>query len=402
MRVLALTHRTPFPPDKGDKIRTHHLLTRLAKRCEVHLLAFAEPPADVAHTALLRRHFASVSLVPIDLRWQKVKALPRLLGLRPMTLSVFGSARFEAEVDRAVRELAPDAILAESSSMAPYALRHPEVPLVMDFVDVDSAKWRAYADEAAFPMRAVYQREASTLEDYEREVARRAVISAVTADREKVLLAAIAPGCDARTLANGVDTDYFAPAAAPATDASAVFFGAMDYHANVEAAVFLVREVMPRVRARYPGFRVVIAGSRPSAEVRALAAVDGVTVTGYVDDIRSHVTGCAVCVIPLRVARGVQNKVLEAMAMGVPVVCSPAAAEGIEAEPGTQLLVAPYGDHGGPMAEAVLALLHDRGRASAIAAAARHRVEGRYGWEPRSDELHGMLAEASARRVRRA
>lgn len=401
MRVLALTHRTPFPPDKGDKIRTHHLLTRLAKRCELHLMAFAEPPSDLAHAARLRRHFASVTLEPIDLRWQKVKALPWMLGWRPMTLSVFGSARLQTAVDRAVRELNPDAILAESSSMAPYALRHPEVPLVMDFVDVDSAKWRAYAEEASFPMRSVYRREAATLEQYERDVARRAVISTVTADREKVLLSAIAPGCDARTLANGVDTDYFSPAAAPAEDASAVFFGAMDYHANVEAAVFLVRDVLPRVRARYPGFRVVIAGSRPTAEVRALAAVDGVTVTGYVDDIRGHVRGCAVCIIPLRVARGVQNKVLEAMAMGVPVVCSPAAAEGIEAEPGTHLVVAPFGEHGAPMAEAVLALLHDRARGHAIAAAARQRVEARYGWEPRSDELHGMLTEASERRARR-
>jgi len=282
MKVLALTHRTPFPPDKGDKIRTHHLLTRLAKRCEVHLMAFAEPPTDVAHTALLRRHFASVNLVPLDMRWQKVKALPSLLGERPMTLPVFGSARFEADVDRAVREINPDAILAESSSMAPYALRHPEVPLVMDFVDVDSAKWRAYAEEARFPMGAVYRREAATLERYEREVARRAVISTVTADREKVLLAAIAPGCDARTLPNGVDTGYFAPAAKRATDASAVFFGAMDYHANVEAALFLVREVMPRVRARHPDFRVVIAGSRPPPAVLALASIEGVTVTGYV------------------------------------------------------------------------------------------------------------------------
>ena len=399
MRVLALTHRTPFPPDKGDKIRTHHLLTRLAKRCEVHLVAFAEPPSDGEHVARLRRHFASVTLVPLDMRWQKLKALPGLLGRRPMTLSVFHSDRLRDEVDGAVRELRPDAILAESSSMAPYALRHPAVPLVMDFVDVDSAKWRAYAQEARLPMRAVYEREAATLEAYEREVARRAVISTVTADREKVLLAAIAPGCDARTLPNGVDTDYFGAGEGPAGDASAVFFGAMDYHANVEAAVFLVREVMPRVRARYPDFRVVIAGSRPTAEVRALAAVEGVTVTGYVADIRPHVTGCAVCVIPLRVARGVQNKVLEAMAMGVPVVCSPAAAEGIEAEAGTQLVVAAYGGQGAPMAEAVMALLHDRARGHAIAAAARQRVVSRYGWEPRSEELHGMLTEASARRA---
>lgn len=284
--------------------------------------------------------------------------------------------------------------------MAPYALRHPEVPLVMDFVDVDSAKWRAYADEARFPMRSVYRREAATLQEYEREVARRAVISTVTADR-KVLLAAIAPGCDARTLANGVDTDYFGPAATPASDASAVFFGAMDYHANVEAAVFLVREVMPRVRARYPDFRVVIAGSRPTPEV-LLAAVEGVTVTVTVEDIRPYVTGCAGARDPAegRARRAEQG----------------ARGDG-HGRPGGVLSRGGRGHRGGARDAAGARALrragsaHGRGGAGAAPrpgegagdrGRARQRVEARYGWEPRSHELLGMLTEASERRARRA
>ncbi len=397
VRVLALTHRTPFPPDKGDKIRTHHLLTRLAARAEVHLRAFAEPPSDVAHATRLAKHFASVELVPLDLRRQKVRAIPWALSLTPLTLPVFRRGAMFDAVARAVRATRPDVIVAESTSMAPYALAHPEVPLVMDFVDADSAKWRSYAEKASALQRAVYLREAVTLARYERHVAGRARVSLVTAERERALLQAIAPGCDIRALPNGVDVDHFTARAAPPESPSAVFFGAMDYHANAEAAAMLVREALPRLRRRFPGFRVTIAGANPTPEVRALAAEPGVTVTGYVEDIRPHVQGASVCVIPLRVARGVQNKVLEAMAMGVPVVASPGAAEGIDASPGDDLLVARVDDGGAAVADAVAALLDDPARMAAVAASARRVVESRYGWGPRADELRAICEEAARR-----
>ena len=395
MKVLALTHRTPFPPDKGDKIRTHHLLTRLGRHAAVHLAAFAEPPSDVSHAGALRRHFASIDLVPLSMRWQRLRALPAVLSLAPLTVPVFHRGAMERVVDGLVAAVRPDVIVAESTSMAPYALRHPSVPLVMDFVDADSAKWKAYADEASLVMRAVYLREAYTLRRFERAVAQRAKVSLVTADRERALLREIAPGCDVRTLANGVDTDYFTPRAAAPERPSAVFFGAMDYHANVEAAVFLAREVLPRLRARHPSFHVVIAGSKPAPEVQALAALPGVTVTGYVADMRPHVQAAAVCVVPLRVARGVQNKVLEAMAMGVPVVASPAAAEGIDAQADRDLVIAPVGDRGEATAQAVLALLDDPARLASLSASARSVVTDRYGWEPRARELLAVCEEAA-------
>jgi sugar transferase (PEP-CTERM/EpsH1 system associated) len=397
VRVLALTHRTPFPPDKGDKIRTHHLLTRLAERAEVHLRAFAEPPSDVAHAPRLAARLASVELLPLDLRAQKVRALPWALTLSPLTVPVFRRRAMFESVARAVRTLRPEVIVAESTSMAPYALAHPEVPLVMDFVDADSAKWQAYAEAAGPLERAVFLREAWTLARYERHVARRARVSLVSAERERALLRAIAPGCDIRALPNGVDVGFFTPRAALPAAPSAVFFGAMDYHANVEAAELLARSVLPRLRQRHPGFTVTLAGANPAPAVQALAAIPGVTVTGYVQDIRPHVQGASVCVIPLRVARGVQNKVLEAMALGVPVVASPGAAEGIEATPGEDLSVAPVDDDGAATAAAVLALLDDPARMTAMAARARRVVESRYGWDARAEALHALCAEAARR-----
>lgn len=396
MRVLAITHRTPFPPDKGDKIRAHHLLTGVARRgVEVHLVAFAEPPADQRHAARLRRDFASVTLIPLNLRRQKIRALSALLGSSPITLPVFSSEAMHEAVSLRVHDLRPDVIFAESSSMAPYALEHPTIPFLMDFVDADSVKWRSYAEAARPPMRAVYEREATTLARFERDVARRARISVITAERERALMESIAPGCEVRVLANGVDTEFFCPRAEVPTEPSLVFFGAMDYAANIEAALTLVREVLPRVRRRHPNARVVLAGSKPSQELRRLTDISGVIVTGYIADIRPVVQGCSLGVFPLRVARGVQNKVLEAMAMGVPVVTSPAVAEGVTARVPDELSVAPVDDGGVAMAARVCELLDSPARAGEQAARARSRVELDYGWAPRAAELQAMLLEAA-------
>lgn len=395
MKIVALTHRTPFPPDKGDKIRAFHLLSRVAERDEVHLVAFAEPPEDVVHAARLRQRFASVTLVPLPMRLRQALAAPWVISSRPLTLAVFDTRVMRRAVDDVVKAIAPEVIFAESTSMAPYALRHRATPLVMDFVDVDSAKWRAYSERATAPLRQVYAREARTLERFEREVAQSARVSLITARREKVLLDRIAPGCDVRVIENGVDTDYFSARSTRVDERSMVFFGAMDYQANIEAAVFLAREVLPKLRERYGRFKLVIAGSKPAPDVLALAE-DNVVVTGYVTDIRPWVQGCAVCAIPLRVARGVQNKVLEAMAMSMPVVCSPAAAEGVDAADREHLRVAQYGNDGRDFAEAIAECIDDEEKSRGLATAGRARVIERYGWDPRAAELTAVLRECGA------
>jgi sugar transferase (PEP-CTERM/EpsH1 system associated) len=393
-RIVALTHRVPYPPDKGDKIRTHHLLTRLARRAEVHLACLADPPEDAAHAEHLRAHFASVAVVPVRMALQKLAALPHLATLAPLTLPAFHSPALARAVDALVARVRPTALYAESSSMAPYALRHPAVPLVMDFVDVDSEKWRALAARG-FPLkRLLLAREALLLARYERRVAAHAAVSTVTAPRELELLGRVAPGARARVLANGVDTEYFTPRATLPREPAVVFAGAMDYAANVEAAVFLAGAVLPRLRRTHPAASVVLAGARPVPEVLALAREPGVTVTGTVPDIRPWVTAARASACPLRVARGVQNKVLEAMALGVPVVASPGAAAGIDAEPGRDLLLATMADDGAAFATALARLLDDDARCEALARSARARVEERYGWQPRADELYELLREA--------
>jgi sugar transferase (PEP-CTERM/EpsH1 system associated) len=395
LRVFALTHRVPFPPDKGDKIRTWNLLSRLARKAEVHLFCLADPPADLQYIPRLRELFASVTAAPIVMPLQKLRALPSLLSTQPLTLPVFHSVALKQRLRRATEKLCPDVFYAESSSMAPYALEHSTVPLVMDFVDVDSEKWRAAVECSRGVFRWTYQREARLLAQYEREVASHAAVTVFAAAREVQLFRTVAPNVQALEIANGVDTEYFHPRAVNPRSPSLVFVGAMDYLANVDAARYLVETVLPRVRERLPETTVVLAGSRPTRDVHALARVPGVAVTGFVPDIRPYVHGAMLSVCPLRVARGVQNKVLEAMSMGVPVVASPGAAAGIDAIDGREIVVANDDPDGRHFANAIVELATDPERRDRIAIEARQRVVEQYGWQPRAEELHSVLLRAA-------
>jgi sugar transferase (PEP-CTERM/EpsH1 system associated) len=393
MRVFAITHRVPFPPNKGEKIRSYHLLKRLAERARVHLFATADPASDVAFEADLQPHFASVSLFPIRLTVRKAASLLFLPTPLPLTLPAFFSYPLWRALKRRARAQPPDVLLLESSSTGSYLRALPQVPAVMDFVDVDSEKWRAYAGELRGPGRLVYRREAWTLRAAERRIAQRSAVSIVTTEREADTLRAIAPTAHVEVVRNGVDTAFFRPRPERARDEplGVVFFGAMDYPPNADAARFFHDQVLPRLSSRYPDLRFVVAGSKPGPEVRALAETPGVTVTGFVDDIRPPVQRCHVCVIPLRVARGVQNKVLEAMAMGLPVVASSAAAAGIEGRAGDELIIADTADE---IDAAVSRLLDDDGERIAQARRGRAFVEQAYGWEPQAKKLHDLLSAA--------
>ncbi len=392
MRLFALCHRVPYPPDKGEKIRAWHLLRHLAESAEVHLFATADPPEDTAHAGFLGTKFASVTLDPIHLAVRKVASLALAATPLPLTLPSFFSPKVALSLRAAARRSPPDAVLIESSAMAPYLLALPGVPAVVDFVDVDSEKWASYAQRLEGPGRLVYGREAWTLRHVERWLARRCRSSVVTTEREAESLRAIAPGADVQVVRNGVDTEFFRPDPAAAREDTVVFFGAMSYEANVDAVVWFHDEVLPILRRRRPDLRFVIAGSKPAPAVQALAAKPGVVVTGFVEDIRPVVRQAAVCVAPLRIARGVQNKVLEALAMGVPVVATPAAAAGIDGRTGDEMRVA---DGAGPFAVSVETLLDDPAQRAALADAGRRFVEARYAWQPQAARLFELLRAAA-------
>lgn len=382
--LLFLAHRAPFPPDRGDKIRSWHVLRQVGGRVRVHLVAFGELGDDPTPPPELAERLASWAIVPRTKSRARAAAEALLTG-RPLSLTAFHEPRLAAAVARARAEHRIDAAYIFSGQMAQYA--GPE-PTVMDFVDVDSAKFAQLADGARGPMRWMLRREARMLGAYERELAARVEASLFVTDAEAALFRA--GGARGRVLAveNGIDAAFFDPAAGferlDRTGPLIVFTGQMNYRPNIDAVAWFAREALPAVRTRHPPARFAIVGRAPTPEVRALASLPGVEVVGAVPDVRPWLAAADVAVAPLRIARGVQNKVLEAMAMARPVVATPAAAEGIDHA--GALTVA-----SGDFAKAVCALLDDRAAAQALGRAARARVVVRYGWDARLAPLDALL-----------
>ena len=384
--ILFLAHRVPYPPDRGDKIRSFHILRHLAARHRVHLGTFADDAADAAHAEALRPLVHRLH-VEIAGRSRSASMLRALWTRAPASIAALASRSMGAFVDEVLAGERIDRLYVFSGQMAQYA---PEDrPFVMDFVDMDSEKFADYARAASGPMRAAWTREARKLFAFEREVAGRAAVSLFVSEAEAALFRKCTGLSSERvqTLGNGVDFDRFAPATEPLSEPLVVFTGQMDYPPNVAAAAGFAREALPVVRRRVPQARFAIVGRAPDPSLRDLG--EGVELVGEVPDVRPWLARAAVVVAPLRVGRGVQNKVLEAMAAGRAVVASPQAFAGIDATPGEHLIVA---DGWRAEAEAVAALLADPARAAAIGRAARARVEQRYAWDAALAPLDRMLA----------
>ena len=377
--LLFLAHRIPFPPNKGDKIRSFHLLKHLASRYAVHLGAFVDDPDDWQYADALKPYCASMKLVPLHPRRAKLASLAGLVTGEALTLPYYRNA----ELKRWAHGLAAGGTvtrgLAFSSAMAQFMPRN-FARRVLDMVDVDSDKWTQYAPTQRWPLSWVYAREGRRLADWEARVASDFDATLLVSEDEAALLRARVPAAQARINAfeNGVDAEYFSPArdyANPYTvgSRSVVFTGAMDYWPNVDAVTWFAERIFPAVREAVPGAQFAVVGSRPTEAVCALARQPGVVVTGGVPDVRPYIAHAFCAVAPLRIARGVQNKVLEAMAMARPVVATPQAAEGIRAEAGRDYRLAP--DEAG-FAIAVIEAV----RAGTAVPAARDCVLRHYDW----------------------
>jgi len=394
--ILFLAHRIPYPPDRGDKIRSFHILKHLAALAPVHLAAFADDEADLAHLRMLEPLTVSRHVEVRHVSHLRA-GIAALASQQPVSLPLFKSATMHAHVEQVLARPEVTTIFAFSGQMAQYVPeRLGRRRFVMDFVDMDSAKFVAYAKKASGPMRWIMEREGSRLFAFEKLTAQRAHRSLFVSEAEAALFRRQS-GIQQRwvdVLENGIDLDHYDPAVdhGPVELAGQgpliVFTGQMDYRPNAEAVSLFARETMPLIRARVRDARFAIVGRNPDADVKALDTLPGVYVTGEVPEIRCWLAAADVVVAPLRLARGIQNKVLEAMAMACPVVASPAAAEGIDATPGTELVIA---DGSAAEAEAVVTLLGDRTLAHDIGTAARARMAARYGWDARLAPLGALV-----------
>ena len=395
MRVLFLSQRVPYPPNRGDKIATWRLVDRIRRNHELHAIAFAHDTADESAADELRAMGISISTYPYNDRLAKLKALPLLATSRPLTLGAYGSRALQAEVDEWAAKV--DAAWAYSSSMGAFLLPHAHIGRVMHFAELDSDKWRQYSERTRWPMSYVYRREWRTLFEVEQRIARSFDQNVFCTPLEQRIFVEQIPGAPSVVVRNGVDLEFFRPAPGAHEPGHLVFTGVMNYLPNVDGCVWFAEEIFPRVRERVPEARFTIVGAHPAPEIEALGQREGIRVTGFVDDTRDWLRLADVAIAPLRIARGIQNKVLEAMSMGLPVVGTTSATQGVEGEPGRDFLVA---DDADSQVDAICGLLRDSDAARALGARARQFVEATYDWEVVLSHLDPILNEATQDKTR--
>lgn len=398
MNILYLCHRIPFPPDKGEKIRAFHQLAAMAQRHEIDLFTLADESDGLAHQAELGRYCRRVTVAQLHPRLARLRSLPYLLTRTPLTLPCFYSAELHAQVRRAMAQRSYDRIFVYCSAMAQYVDLAGGVPAIVDFVDMDSDKWTQYAAHTRFPLSAIYRREGRRLGQYERRIGERASCVLVTTEREAELARTISPSARVRVVANGVDTDYFAPSGdtSNAGAPTIVFVGDMAYFPNQDAAISFAKNVFPIVRRAIPDASFLIVGRNPSPGVQALRQIAGVEVTGYVPDVRPFLARARAAVAPFSIAAGIQNKILEAMACGVPVVGTARAVRGLSS--GVAQLVE-TGEDAPQLAEAVVRLLRDPELARRRGMESRQKVTEDYSWRAALDYLLQLVDDPSGGKV---
>lgn len=400
--ILMIVHRIPYPPDKGDKIRSFNQLKFLAERgWQVHLCTLADDPDDMKHVGALLQYCASVQVEPLSPGIQKLRSLVAPLSGRPMSACYFYNARLQQKVDELLLTRPVKAVFCFCSPMAEYLLRSRqrplidpktrEVSLVMDMVDIDSDKWDQYARRSTGPMKWLYLLEGRLLRRYERQVADFFDATLLVSGAEAESFRQRAQGCRGIVaVSNGVDHQYFHAAFRESDGRKRISFcGAMGYLPNVDAVRWFALEVLPRIREALGEVEFWIVGGGAGEEVWSLEKLPGVHVTGRVEDVRPYVWDSDLSVAPIRIARGIQNKVLEAMSMGIPALVTPQAFEGLEAVAGVEVGVSVADPD--TFAAAAVELLSDPEKGRAMARRARQTVLDRYSWTGRLQMLDRIL-----------
>jgi hypothetical protein len=388
VRILYVCHRFPYPPKRGGKIRPFNMIRHLAQSHEVVVCSLSRSRQETEEAQGIAPHCSAFHVAQVDDRVQTLRMIATLPTPVTASASYFHSTRLARTIDRLLSDSSFDLIFVHCSSVAHYVSGADRVPKVLDFGDMDSQKWFEYARDKPFPLSLGYRWEGRRLLADEKRLARRFDMCTTTTRAEWETLKSYGVDTPSDWFPNGVDSAFFAPTDAPYDPDTIVFVGRMDYYPNQQCMFDFCSTVLPQLQRSRPSIRLQIVGADPSPAVRKLGELPGVTVTGSVPDVRPYVTRAALTVAPLRIARGTQNKILEAMAMGVPVVCSHVAAGGVDAIDGEHLLAATTPQE---MHDAILRILQNPGERARLAQAGRARVLSHHSWANSMRRLDAVI-----------
>lgn len=389
MNILYLCHRFPFPPKRGGKIRPFNMIRHLtASGHRVTVCSLARSPQEAEEGRGIAPHCARFEMGQVSDPVQTLRMVARLPLPTPSSMGYFYSPSLKQRVDRLLSTEKWDLIFVHCSSVAQYVEHVRDVPKILDFGDMDSQKWLEYANYKPFPLSLGYRLEGNKVLAAEKLLARRFDLCTATTCAEWETLEGYQTGVATDWFPNGVDAEFFCPSGEPYDPDTLSFIGRMDYYPNQECMARFCDQIWPVLRARRPQIRLLIIGADPSPAMRKLGELPGVTVTGSVPDVRPFVRQSALMVAPLKIARGTQNKILEAMAMGVPVVTSRIAAGGVDAEPVTHFLVA---DSAEEYSDAILGVLDNPAERQRLALAGRQRMLSNHAWPHSMERLDRII-----------
>lgn len=397
MKVLYVCHRFPFPPKRGGKIRPFNMIKHLSADHEVTVASLARSPEEAHEGEGLASVCSRYVMAQVHNPTQVARMVARLPTPVPSSMGFFYSPSLAQRVRKLLDTERFDLIFVHCSSVAQYVESVRGIPKILDFGDMDSQKWLEYARYKPFPLSAGYWLEGRKLEREEARLASRFDLCTATTRAEWETLSACANGTDTDWFPNGVDSSYFSPSEEAYDPETICFVGRMDYYPNQECMFDFCANVWPALRERRPRLKLLIVGADPSPAVIRLGELPGVTVTGSVPDVRPYVRRSALMVAPLNIARGTQNKILESMAMGVPVVTSPAAAGGVDAVAPDHFLVAR--SHEEQLA-AILRVIDDPQERARLARAGRERVLEHHAWPHSMRRLDALIERCLTQHAR--
>lgn len=389
MKILYIAQRLPYPPNRGDRIPTFNHIRHLSQRHEVYVAALLESPDERVHVHTLRQ-WAKEVIAEWQPAWRKcLGMLQAFVANRPLSLGHFHHPVLKARITHLIREQGIEAVIVFSSSMAAYVEKEYGIKRVMNFCDMDSQKWLDLSQHADWARALIYRREATLLRAYEQQIALSFTANCVVTEQEAELFKSHIPEGRVSIVPNGVSHEYFGAKARQPEPCELVFIGMMDYAPNVEAVTFFVKQVWPGILREYPQAVFKIVGARPTQEVKALAEFPGVHVTGFVADVRDYLSRATLVVIPLQIARGIQNKILEAMAAGAPVLATPVAAEGMA--PGAEEVLRIVPREAEHFTSAILQLLSEPETLHHYSERGRAFVRQNYCWRQSGEQLEALL-----------
>jgi sugar transferase (PEP-CTERM/EpsH1 system associated) len=388
MKLLVLLSRFPFPLDKGDKLRAYHQLRYLTERHEICLFALSDEPVTAEAEAAVRPLCRGGVHVHRVYKPGIAANMARALATgRPLQVGYFYDAAAQKQVDELLRTFRPQHVYCQLIRMAEYLRPHAgQLPMTLDYMDVFSAGMARRATQAPQWQRPVFALEAKRLTDYEADAFGWFAHHTIISDQDRQLIHHPQRN-EIRVVLNGIDTANFQPMPEVAKEYEVLFCGNMSYHPNVDAAAFLAEEIMPLVWKQLPAARLLVAGTTPAPRVLALAS-ERVVVSGWVPDIRAAYASARVFVAPMRVGTGLQNKLLEAMAMQLPSVTTPLANNALGGHNGQELRVA---ESAADLAAAIINLLTDVESAAALARRGQDFVKARYTWAGATAELEALF-----------